>query len=92
MRNTIDLFICNILGKINNEKENFLFLFPRRPKGRPNICLTCFSVPEGLGVKIATKERSDDCNFHAKRNYQVEAVVLRFILIFKRLLFYRLFY
>jgi hypothetical protein len=45
MRNTIDLFICNILGKINNEKENFLFLFPRRPKGRPNICLTCGFVP-----------------------------------------------
>jgi len=28
-------------------------------------------------VKIAPKERSDDCNFHDKRNYQVEAVVLR---------------
>ena len=26
-------------------------------------------------MKIATKERSDDCNFHDKRNYQVEAVV-----------------
>jgi hypothetical protein len=28
-------------------------------------------VPEGLGVKIATKERSDDCNFHAKGNVRL---------------------
>ena len=35
-----------------------------RAKARlPNICLTCNSVPEGLGMKIA--ERSDS-NFHAK--------------------------
>jgi len=54
MRNTIDLFICNILGKINNEKENFLFLFPRRPKGRPNICLTGIAY---IGAKLA--ERSE---------------------------------
>ena len=31
--------------------------------------------PEGIGVKIAIKERSDDCNFHDKRNCQVELVV-----------------
>jgi hypothetical protein len=30
---------------------------------QPNICLTCNSAPEGLGVKIA--ERSDS-NFHDK--------------------------
>jgi len=34
-------------------------------KRRPNACLTCISVPKGLGVKIA--ERSDR-NFHAKGN------------------------
>jgi hypothetical protein len=28
-------------------------------------------VPVGLGVKIATKERSDDCNFHAKGNVRL---------------------
>src|SRR5574344_2775187 len=45
------------------------------PKGLANICLTCFSVPEGLGVKIATKERSDDCNFHAKGNVKLKQLL-----------------
>jgi hypothetical protein len=35
----------------------FSFYFFLRPQGQPNICLTCFAVPEGLGVKLA--ERSD---------------------------------
>jgi len=69
MRNTIDLFICNILGKINNEKENFLFLFPRRPKGRPNICLTCIFAPAGLGVFCASGAQRQHKMW--QRKYQV---------------------
>ena len=42
----------------------------RRP---PNICLTCFAVPEGLGVKIAPGAKRR--NFHAKGNDRLKQLL-----------------
>jgi len=59
------LYICFTLTMTNKIQLHLYFRLMLRRRRRPNICLTCFAVPEGLGVKLA--ERSDR-KFYDKGN------------------------
>jgi hypothetical protein len=54
---------------------DFFKIYPPRAQRRANICLTCFAVPVGLGVKLA--ERSDS-KFYDKGNVRSKQLLETF--------------
>ena len=52
-------------------------IIPRRRRRLANICLTCFSVPEGLGVICAPGAAGDSTNY-AKGNVRLKQLLGKF--------------
>ena len=52
----------------------YFYSFFARRRRPPNICLTCFSVPEGLGM-ICTPGAAGDSANHAKGNVRLKQLL-----------------